>query len=169
MTETMYFGYGTYLDDEESLFYLPGAKKIVTAVAKNRAFEFHAHEGNRDRGYCHISDKAGANNSDVYGIIFKHDPKYFVDYEGFERCFLTVYGADGKTYECWTLRMTKPGMAVRPPHTSRSGLSYAPSPAIMSAGSIICMKKRFHAKTRTGQTRISIKNHSLRTKRRFQI
>ena len=116
MTETMYFGYGTYLDDEESLFYLPGAKKIVTAVAKNRAFEFHAHEGNRDRGYCHISDKAGANNSDVYGIIFKHDPKYFVDYEGFERCFLTVYGADGKTYECWTLRMTKTGMAVRPPH-----------------------------------------------------
>ena len=115
MIETMYFGYGTYLDDDESLFYLPGSKKIVTAVAKHRSFEFHAHEGRADRGYCHISDKIEAKDSLVHGIIFQHDPKYFVDYEGFERCFLTVYGDDGRMYECWTLRMTHPGLTVRPP------------------------------------------------------
>lgn len=48
------------------------------------------------------------------GLVVKHDPKLFVDYPDFERCFLTVYGEDGKQYDCWTLRMTNPTDYIRP-------------------------------------------------------
>jgi hypothetical protein len=111
----MYFGYGTYLDDSELHYYLPGAQKITTARASNHKLLFYAHQGFSNRGYCHLSDKLEAFEETAYGIVVKHDPKYFVDYEGFERFFLTVYGCDGHIYDCWSLRMTNPGIPVRPP------------------------------------------------------
>ncbi len=115
MSNTLYFGYGTYLDDEEAKNYVPNAKKVTTGVARNRKFELRAFDGRPDRGYCHISDTIDAFGSEVRGIIFEHDPRYFREYPGFERFFLTVYGDDGKMYECWSLRMTGPGSAMRPP------------------------------------------------------
>jgi len=115
MSDTLYFGYGTYLDDDEAKNYVPGARVVTTGVAKNRKFELRAFEGRTDRGYCHITDTIDALGSEVRGIIFEHDPKYFCEYPGFERFFLTVYGDDGRMYECWSLRMTDPGVAMRPP------------------------------------------------------
>lgn len=114
MSNTLYFGYGTYLDDDESRNYVPNARKVTTGVAKNRKFVMCAFNGRSDRGYCHITDTVEALGSDVRGIIFEHDPKYFREYPGFERFFLTVYGDDGKMYECWSLRMIDPGVAMRP-------------------------------------------------------
>jgi hypothetical protein len=116
MSNTLYFGYGTYLDDDESRNYVPNARKVTTGVAKNRKFVMCAFNGRSDRGYCHITDTVEALGSDVRGIIFEHDPKYFREYPGFERFFLTVYGDDGKMYECWSLRMIDPGVAMRPPN-----------------------------------------------------
>lgn len=112
---TLYFGYGTFLDDAELDYYLPGAVKVARARAANKILAFHAHEGMKNRGYCHLSDRIDAMGGFTWGILARHDERYFVDYDGFERCFLTVYGDDGGTYDCWTLRMTKPGLAVRPP------------------------------------------------------
>lgn len=116
MSRLLYFGYGTFLDDAELLFYLPDAEKITKARAFNKKFVLCAHSGRQDRGYCHLTDKVEALGEVAHGIIVRHDPKYFIDYEGFERCFLTVYGDDGRMYDCWTLRMISPGVAMRPPN-----------------------------------------------------
>ena len=115
MCNTLYFGYGTFLDDDELYYYLPNAEKVTTARAMNRKFVLYSFAGDDFRGYCHITDKLDAMGEITHGIIARHDPKYFVDYPGFERCFLTVYGDDGKMYDCWTLRMNSLGSAVRPP------------------------------------------------------
>lgn len=112
---TLYFGYGTFLDDSELYYYLPNALKVTNAKAMNKILVFHAHEEREDRGYCHLSDRLDAMGGITWGVLARHDERYFVDYDGFERCFLTVYGIDGRTYDCWTLRMTEPGVPMRPP------------------------------------------------------
>jgi hypothetical protein len=111
-----YFGYCTFLNEPELRQYLPEAKAVVKGYAANHRLEFRGTVSRTDRGWCHLNDGPEAFGHKTYGVVFEHPEANFqVDYPDFERCFLTVYGEDGKTYDCWTYRMTSPGENVRPP------------------------------------------------------
>jgi hypothetical protein len=112
-----YFAYCTWLNDPELRRYFPEARQVTQAVARNHRLEFHAAAGRSDRGWCHFNSSAAAWGHDCLGVVFEHPEHHFEeDYDDFERCAVTVHGDDGKAYDCWTYRMTNPGVAMRPPN-----------------------------------------------------
>ncbi|MEZ0168065.1 gamma-glutamylcyclotransferase family protein [Microvirga sp. TS319] len=112
-----YFGYCTWLDDPELRRFMPQAELVTKGYATNHKLRFHAAADRTDRGWCHLSDTPDAYGNRALGVVFKHDPKHFEeDYDDFERCLLTIYGDDGKMYDCWTYRLITPGIAMRPPN-----------------------------------------------------
>lgn len=112
-----YFGYCTFLNEPELRHYLPRAEAVTKGYAANSKVEFRGQVTRTDRGWCHINNGPEAKGARAYGVVFAHPAADFeVDFAGFERYFLTVYGEDGKTYDCWTLRLTEPKDHVRPPN-----------------------------------------------------
>ena len=117
MARMYYFVYCTFLNEPEMRIYLPDAEVICKAKAKNHRVSFNAAGKRENRGWCHLDDTPTGYGHDAYGLVVEHDEKWYsADYEDFERCWLTVYGDDGKTYECWTYRLIDPGIPMRPPH-----------------------------------------------------
>lgn len=111
-----YFGYCTFLNDPELRQYLPLAEAVTKGYAANHKVEFRGMVGRNDRGWCHLADGPEAHGNRAWGVVFAHpDEDFQVDFPGFERCFLTVYGEDGASYDCWTYRLSQPAEAVRPP------------------------------------------------------
>jgi hypothetical protein len=112
-----YFAYCTWLHDVEIARFMPAAKPVTKAYAANHALRFHAAGDRKDRGWCHFLNTAEAWGERAYGVVFEHDEAHFAeDYDDFERCCVTVYGEDGKQYDCWTYRLVRPGIAMRPPN-----------------------------------------------------
>jgi hypothetical protein len=113
----LYFAYCTWLNDPEIHRYMPGCKPVTKGYAANNRLEFHAAGERKDRGWCHLNSAADAWGEHCLGVVFEDDGKQFgEDYDDFERCAVTVHGDDGKIYDCWTYRMTRPGVAMRPPN-----------------------------------------------------
>lgn len=112
-----YFAYCTWLDDAEIKRYWPEAKMVTKGFAANHQLKFHAAGDRKDRGWCHFDNSAAAAGQKALGVVFTHGPDRFEeDYDDFERCCMTVYGDDGKTYDCWTYRLLRPGIEMRPPN-----------------------------------------------------
>ena len=112
-----YFAYCTWLNDAELRRYFPEARLVTKAHAANHRLQFHAAGDRNDRGWCHLNGTGAAWGNKALGVVFVHEPHHFTeDYDDFERFFLTVHGEDGKSYDCWTYRMTHPGIAMRPPN-----------------------------------------------------
>ena len=112
----LYFGYCTFLYKQELNRYMPEAVIVTKGYATNRRLEFRTAGDRRDRGYCHLSDGGDSWGVNALGIIVRHPDKYFDDqYDDFRKCFLTVRGDDGKTYDCWTFVLSRPGILMRPP------------------------------------------------------
>lgn len=111
-----YFGYCTFLNEPELRTYLPDAVAITKGYAANHKVEFRGQVDRTDRGWCHINNGPEAKGNTAHGVVFAHpDADFEVDFPGFERYFLTVHGADGKPYDCWTYRLSHPSDHVRPP------------------------------------------------------
>jgi hypothetical protein len=111
-----YFVYCTWLDELELRRYAPDARFVTKARVANCKVEFRAVKGRNDRGWCHLSDISDARGEVVYGLVYILSEKESgADYDDFERCFLTVRGDDGNIYDCFTYRLTEPGVAMRPP------------------------------------------------------
>lgn len=112
-----YFAYCTWLNDPEIRRYWPTTKAITKAHAANHRLQFHAAGERTDRGWCHLNGVSDAVGHNALGVVFEHEPHQLnEDYDDFERFFLTVHGEDGKAYDCWTYRLSKPGVAMRPPN-----------------------------------------------------
>ena len=112
-----YFAYCTWLNDPELRRYFPEAKLVTTGYAANHRLQFHAAGERTDRGWCHFNSAADAWGNKCLGVVYEHPEKHFdEDYDDFERCAVTVHGDDGKFYDCWTYRMTRPGVPMRPPN-----------------------------------------------------
>ncbi|WP_199085836.1 gamma-glutamylcyclotransferase family protein [Bosea sp. ASV33] len=112
-----YFAYCTWLDPVEMKRYEPDAKVVAKGYAANHAIRFHAAADRADRGWCHFLNTAEAAGNKCLGVVFELSPERFTeDYDDFERCCVTVYGDDGKMYDCWTYRLIRPGVAMRPPN-----------------------------------------------------
>ena len=112
-----YFAYCTWLNDPELRRYFPEARFVTKGYAANHRLQFHAAGQRNDRGWCHFNSSADAWGNRCLGAVFEHDERHFTeDYDDFERCAVTVHGDDGKAYDCWTYRMTDPGIAMRPPN-----------------------------------------------------
>jgi hypothetical protein len=110
-----YFGYCTWLEDAELRKYFPEAKAVTKAKAHNWKIEFRTAGNRRDRGWCHLAnvDTLGKR---AQGIVFEVDEKHLKDdFEDFDIVFLTVYGDDGKMYDCFTYILSDPGIPMRPP------------------------------------------------------
>jgi hypothetical protein len=111
-----YFIYCTWLDKEELAKYSPTAVFVTKAVAMNHQIQFRAAGERRDRGWCHLSNSADARGEVTYGMVYRlPEQDSIVDYDDFERCFLTVRGDDGNVYDCFTYRLIRPGVPMRPP------------------------------------------------------
>lgn len=112
-----YFAYCTWLDPDEMKRFMPAAKPVTKGRVANHALAFHAAADRTDRGWCHLSNTAAAWGRSVLGVVFDHEPRHFdEDYDDFERCCVTVYGDDGRCYDCWTYRLVTPGIPMRPPN-----------------------------------------------------
>lgn len=112
-----YFGYCTWLDDAEVRRFMPQARPLTKGFAANHRLAFHAAGTRTDRGWCHLSNTSSAWGKKALGVVFVHDSKHFAeDYDDFERCCVTIYGDDGKFYDCWTYRLIAPGIPMRPPN-----------------------------------------------------
>jgi len=112
-----YFAYCTWLNPPELARYFPKAAFVTKGYAANHRLEFHAADQRADRGWCHFNSSADAWGNDCQGVVFEHPEHHFdEDYDDFERCAVTVHGDDGKSYDCWTYRMTRPGVPMRPPN-----------------------------------------------------
>lgn len=112
-----YFGYCTFLNEPELRTYLPEAVAITKGHAANHKVEFRGQVSNTERGWCHINNGPAARGANAHGVVFAHPEENFeVDHPGFERYFLTVYGEDGKTYDCWTYKLSAPSEHVQPPN-----------------------------------------------------
>jgi len=112
-----YFGYCTFLNEPERKQYLPDGVAVTKGYAANRRVEFRGTTERSDRGWCHLTDGPAARGKRAYGVVFEHpDEAFEIDHPAFERCFLTVYGEDGITYDCWTYRLISPGEKIRPPN-----------------------------------------------------
>lgn len=128
MSLMRYFGYCTFLNEPELRTYLPEAVALTKGHAANHKVEFRGQVGLTERGWCHINNGPDAKGFQAHGVVFEHPAADFdVDFPGFERYFLTVYGEDGNTYDCWTYRLSNPMDHVRPPdfywHHVPAGLS----------------------------------------------
>lgn len=111
-----YFAYCTWLNDPEIRRYIPSCKLITKAYAANYRLQFHAAGDRKDRGWCHLNGVMDAWGEKCLGAVFEDTSGFAEDYDDFERFALTVYGDDGKTYDCWTYRLITPGIAMRPPN-----------------------------------------------------
>jgi len=112
-----YFVYCTWLDKEELAKYSPNAVFVTKATAMNHQIQFRAAGDRKDRGWCHLSNSTEAQGHVTYGLVYMlPEEDSSLDYEDFERCFLTVRGEDGKVYDCFTYRLVRPGVAMRPPN-----------------------------------------------------
>lgn len=112
-----YFAYCTWLNEPELRRYFPEARFVTKGRAANHRLEFHAAGTRNDRGWCHLNSNASAWGNQCLGVVFEHDERHFEeDYDDFERFAVTVHGDDGRSYDCWTYRMTNPGIAMRPPN-----------------------------------------------------
>ena len=110
-----YFAYCTWINAPEIKRYMPKCRKITKAYAANYRLEFHAAAGREDRGWCHLNGLPDAWGEKALGLVFEDDG-LTDDYDDFERFAITVHGDDGKSYDCWTYRMTTPGKPMRPPN-----------------------------------------------------
>lgn len=112
-----YFAYCTWLNPQELARYFPQASFVTKGHAANHRLQFHAADQRSDRGWCHFNSSADAWGNNCLGIVFEHPEHHFEeDYDDFERCAVTVHGDDGRSYDCWTYRMTRPGVPMRPPN-----------------------------------------------------
>src|SRR5258706_9844536 len=112
-----YFAYCTWLHDVELRRYFPEARLVTRGYAANHRLQFHAAGQRTDRGWCHFNSAGDAWGNRCLGLVYEHPEKHFdEDYDDFERCSVTVHGDDGKSYDCWTYRMTRPGISMRPPN-----------------------------------------------------
>ncbi|UXM96078.1 gamma-glutamylcyclotransferase [Bartonella sp. HY329] len=113
-----YFAYCTWLDGAEIHRYWKDAKLVTTGYVANHKLKFHAASDRKDRGWCHFDNTAKvAWGEKALGAVFEHPPEHFEeDFDDFERCCMTVYGDDGKMYDCWTYRLSRPGIEMRPPN-----------------------------------------------------
>jgi len=111
-----YFVYCTWLDEKELPKYSPKAVFVTKAKAVNVKVEFQAAGDRRDPGWCHLNDTAAARGEVTYGLIYMFpEEDSGVDYDDFDRNFLTVRGDDGNVYDCFTYRLNRPGVPMRPP------------------------------------------------------
>ncbi len=111
-----YFAYCTWLRDGELRKYVPEAKYVTKAKAHNRRVEFRASDDRTDRGWCHLAD-VDAWGFDTQGIVYEvDDARLKDDFDDFDIVAVTVHGDDGKTYDCFTYNLTRPGIPMRPPH-----------------------------------------------------
>ncbi|MBI2756541.1 MAG: gamma-glutamylcyclotransferase [Chloroflexi bacterium] len=112
-----YFGYCTWLSDAELRKYIPEARFVTKATAKNHRVEFRAAGDRRDRGWCHLANKDRALGQETQGIVFDVDDAHLQDtFEDFDIVYLTVHGADGRAYDCFTYVLSHPGTPMRPPN-----------------------------------------------------
>lgn len=111
-----YFGYCTYLLDEERQKYLPEARQITKAKAANHRIQFRAAGERTDRGWCHLADRGSALGATAQGMVYEvNDDRVQDDFDDFDIVYLTVKGDDGEFYDCFTYVLTQPGIAMRPP------------------------------------------------------
>mgnify|MGYP000881573506 CR=1 FL=1 len=112
-----YFGYCTWLEDAELRKYVPEAKFVTKAIARNYRIEFRAADVRVDRGWCHLANKGDAFGIETQGIVFEvDDSRVKDDFDDFDIVYLTVHGADGVAYDCFTYVLTDPGTPMRPPN-----------------------------------------------------
>ncbi|MCX4097121.1 hypothetical protein [Nocardia sp. alder85J] len=110
-----YFGYCTYLLESELRKYLPEALAITHATAVNHQIQFRAAGDRTDRGWCHLAH-TGTYGKSAQGIVFEVDAAHLADhFDDFDIVFLTVRGDDGRSYDCFTYVLTRPGARMRPP------------------------------------------------------
>lgn len=111
-----YFGWCTWLNEPELRRFLPTATFVTKARARNHVIQFHAAGDRTDRGWCHLSNGPVAQDREAQGVVYEvPESEAYEVYDDFEICFVTVHGDDGKTYDCYTYRMTDPGIPMRPP------------------------------------------------------
>lgn len=110
-----YFGYCTWLKELEMKRFMPKGKFVAKGYYENSIIGFQAVGDRTDRGWCHLDITPSAWGQRTYGAVVEHDEEYFVDYPDFMRIAITVYGDDGKMYDCWTYVLENPGKAMKPP------------------------------------------------------
>jgi hypothetical protein len=111
-----YFVYCTYMDEPYHRLYAPNASFVTKAKVMNHKMEFRAVKGRNDRGWCHLNNSADVRGETLYGLVYAYpESESTIDFDDFERCFLTVRGDDGNVYDCFTYRLIEPGIAMRPP------------------------------------------------------
>jgi hypothetical protein len=111
-----YFIYCTWFDPKELAKYSPTAVFVTKASAMNHMIQFRTAGERKDRGWCHLSNSPDARGFVTRGLVYMLPEKDSIaDFDDFERCFLTVRGEDGNVYDCFTYRLTNPGVPMRPP------------------------------------------------------
>ncbi|GLI27602.1 hypothetical protein ARHIZOSPH14_18440 [Agromyces rhizosphaerae] len=111
-----YFGYCTYLLESEVAKYLPEARQVTKAVARNHQIQFRAAGERLDRGWCHLADRGAAFGTDAQGLVFEvNDGRNRDEFDDFDVVYLTVHGEDGVAYDCFTYVLSQPGKRMRPP------------------------------------------------------
>jgi hypothetical protein len=114
--QVYYFGYCTYLLESELRKYLPEARVVTKAKAKNHQIQFRAAGDRTDRGWCHLADRGEAFGKTAQGMVFEVDDKHLQDdFDDFDIIYLTVAGDDGGHYDCFTYVLSNPGKPMRPP------------------------------------------------------
>jgi len=109
-----YFAYCTYLDDAELKVYLPEARFVTKARVRDHQVRFHAAAERRDRGWCHLADVPGEA---ALGIVYEvNDGREEDQFDDFETFRVTATGDDGNEYDCYTYRLLRPGVPMRPPN-----------------------------------------------------
>jgi hypothetical protein len=112
-----YFCYCTFFDEEELKVYAPNAVFVTKAKAVNHRVEFRAASDRNDRGWCHLNDTASARGYTALGLVYMFSEEASAaDFDDFERAFMTVRGDDGNIYDCFTWRLSDPGIPMRPPN-----------------------------------------------------
>jgi hypothetical protein len=112
-----YFAYCTWMDEKELRRYSPTAVFVTKARAVNHKVEFRAAGDRRDRGWCHLSDVGDARGEVTYGLVYMlPEQDSVVEFDDFDICYLTVRGDDGNIYDCFTYRLSHPGVPMRPPN-----------------------------------------------------
>jgi len=123
-----YFGYCTFLDPGEMRKYMPDAKVITKGYVQNSSIKFVAIGDQTHVGRCHIDFSPDSWGKRTVGVVIEHPEESFVDYPDFKRISLTVHGHDGNVYDCWTLILENPSIAVKqakePWRLVTSGLEY---------------------------------------------
>ena len=111
-----YFGYCTYLLEDELRKYLPEARLVTKAKAVNHQIQFRAAGNRTDRGWCHLADRGSALGKIALGMVFEVDDTRLNDhFDDFDIIYLTVAGDDGNHYDCFTYVLSQPGRRMRPP------------------------------------------------------